>query len=61
MKSMRASTVLLPRLVCLRDAPGYLGMVRNNELGLPASAIVIFMYRLLRWLNFENLAVIERP
>ena len=30
MKSMRASIVLLPRLVRFRDAPAYLGMDRNR-------------------------------
>jgi hypothetical protein len=30
MKSMRASIVLLPRLIRFRDAPGYLGMDRNR-------------------------------
>ena len=52
MKSMSESIVLLPRLVRLCDAPGYLGMDRNNELELPASAIVINLSRLLCWLKF---------
>ena len=30
MKSMRASIVLLPRLIRFRDAPNYLGMDRNR-------------------------------
>ena len=52
MKPTRAIVVLLPQLVRFRDAPVYLGMDRDDELELPASAIVINLYRLLRWLKF---------